>query len=452
MGAQQSQQDHPFVRAPHATLFTLTVPVLVSMVAEPLTGLVDTAFVARLGTVPLAALGVGATALSSVFWIFNFLQIGTQTEVAKLFGRHDRARASAISGLALVLSVLFGVLLIGAVVPNAAWIAAGMGAHGALQADAASYIRIRAFGAPAVLLMLAAFGALRGLQAMTIPLYVAVTVNLLNIVLDAALIFGFGPIPALGVAGAALASVASQWIGAIWAVGAVLQRLGLPRGLCVSDAGKLLLVGGDLFVRTGLLTGFTVLTMRLATSVGSEVGAAHQAIRQVWLFTALFLDAFAVTGQSMVGYFLGAHQVAQARRVAAVVCAWSLGTGLALGLLMIAGREAIEALLAPPTVRGRFTSAWIVAALVQPLNALSFATDGIHWGTGDYRYLRNAMLIATVTAGAVLVPINSTALDTLTYIWLVTGLWSGIRATLGIARVWPGIWNAPLALRIKEAV
>ena len=64
---------HPFLRSPHRTFFSLSVPVLVSLVAEPLTGLADTAFISRLGAAPLAALGVGTIVLSSVFWIFNFL-------------------------------------------------------------------------------------------------------------------------------------------------------------------------------------------------------------------------------------------------------------------------------------------------------------------------------------------------------------------------------------------
>jgi len=57
---------HPFVRAPHRTLIALSFPVLLSLIAEPLTGLVDTAFVAQLGAAPLAALGVGTVALSGM--------------------------------------------------------------------------------------------------------------------------------------------------------------------------------------------------------------------------------------------------------------------------------------------------------------------------------------------------------------------------------------------------
>ncbi|MBX0326673.1 MATE family efflux transporter [Oscillochloris sp. ZM17-4] len=437
--------EHPFLRSPNATLLALAAPVLISMVAEPLTGLVDTAFVARLGVAPLAAMGAGTIALSSIFWIFNFLQIGTQTEVAGRLGAGEPERASAALGLALVLSATIGLALAALAIPAAPWIAAAMGADGPLLADATAYISLRALGAPAILVTLAAFGALRGAQDMRAPLLVAVGVNLLNVLLDALLVFGAGPVPALGVGGAALASSLSQWAGAAWAVAAALRRVGRPAQMPpLAEAGRLLRVGGDLFIRTGLLTGFLVLTTRAATLMGAEAGAAHQAIRQVWIFTALFLDAFAITGQSLVGYFLGAGQVAPARRVAALVCAWSVGVGIILGVLMLLGRDVVVALLVPEAAGAAFGLAWMIAALVQPLNALAFATDGVHWGTGDYRYLRNGMVVAS----AVALPALALALrlpgDSLAWIWLVTALWTSTRATLGALRIWPGIGRAPL--------
>ncbi|NJN17319.1 MAG: MATE family efflux transporter, partial [Oscillochloris sp.] len=223
MASVSAAESHPFLRSPNRTLLVLSVPVLLSMIAEPLTGLVDTAFVARLGAAPLAALGAGTVALSSVFWVFNFLQIGTQTEVAARLGSDNRAAAAEITGLALLLSGAIGTILAILAIIAAPWMAEAMGAGGALLADTVAYIRWRAPGAPAVLVTLAAFGALRGGQRMTAPLLVAVGVNVLNIVLDALLIFGFGPIPAFGVAGAAFASSLSQWAGAAWAVAAALR-------------------------------------------------------------------------------------------------------------------------------------------------------------------------------------------------------------------------------------
>lgn len=444
-------QTHPFIQNPHRTVLTLSLPVLLSLIAEPLTGLVDTAFIARLGSIPLAALGVGTAALSSVFWIFNFLGIGTQTEVAQALGKENAARAARLTWLALALSLGFGMLLV-----VVGWLAAGpvasaLGAAGTVHSEAVRYMQIRLFGAPAVLLLLAAFGALRGMQDMRTPLWVAVGVNALNIGLDGPLIFGFGPVPALAVTGAALASVIAQWVGAAWAVTAVTRRLGWVQELQWREAGRLLQIGGDLFLRTGLLTLFLLFTTRVATRIGADSGAAHQAIRQVWTFTALGLDALAVTAQSLVGYFIGAGALAQARRVAAITSGWSLALGVLLGAVMVLGQDWVQRLLVPETAVGLFGMPWLLAAAAQPINALAFITDGLHWGTGDYRFLRNAMFAASLVGAAGLLLVNENAPDALVWVWAVTALWISIRALFGILRIWPGIGRSPFSL-VETAV
>ena len=194
----------------------LSFPVLLSLIAEPLTGLVDTAFVAGLGSTELAALGVGTAGLSSVFWIFNFLAIGTQTEVSRAYGRTQPEDATRITSLALTIGVGLGLALIVIFLPLAGAVSELLGAEGNVRDLAVDYINVRLFGAPAVLITMVGFGALRGLQDMRTPLIIAVSVNVANIALDGPLIYGLGPIPALGVGGAALASTLAQWAGAIW--------------------------------------------------------------------------------------------------------------------------------------------------------------------------------------------------------------------------------------------
>lgn len=437
-------RSHSFLKSPNRTLLTLSFPVLMSLVAEPITGLVDTAFVARLGTSSLAALGVGAMALSSLFWIFNFLGIGTQTEVARSQGRKDYSRAAQHAGTALSLGLFFGLLtaVVGYILTGR--IVVWMGAEGELARQAEIYMNYRWPGAPAVILTLTCFGALRGLQDMKTPLYVAIGVNVVNIVLDPVLIFGVGPFPEWGIKGAAVASSLSQWIGAVWAMASLFKQLGFPDGVRLKDAGSLLQIGGDLFVRTGLLTLFLLLATRAATRVGAEAGAAHQAVRQVWIFAALFLDSFAITGQSLVAFFLGAESFHQARNVARSVCLWSFGTGIVLGLGMwILEPLAIQAWVPSPAVP-LFIPAWRIAAVMQPVNSISFATDGVHWGTGDFRLLRNGVIAATSVGAFLLWLIDLSDPQALTWIWVATSVWILVRAAIGFTRIWPGFGKAPL--------
>ncbi|MCB0070355.1 MAG: MATE family efflux transporter [Caldilineaceae bacterium] len=442
MATKPAGDAHPFVSRPHRTVLALSIPVLVSLVAEPLTGLVDTAFVARLGAEALAALGVGTAALSSIFWIFNFLGIGSQTEVAQALGRGRTERAARVAALAFIFSIVFGLVLIAIGWPLAGIISRALGATATVEQGAVVYMNVRLLGAPAVLGLLVAFGVLRGQQDMRTPLWIALALNAINVVLDALLIGGFGPVPALGVAGVAAASTIAQWIGAAWAVAVVVRRLGWPAHLRMSEARGLLRVGGDLFLRTGLLTGYLLLTTRTATSLGAESGAAHQAIRQFWIFAALGLDALAITAQSLIGYFIGSGVVGQARRVAAVSSLWAVVLGVLLSGFMWFGRVWLAQLLVPPAAWSVFFPAWL-GALFQPLNALAFATDGIHWGTGDFRYLRNVVMLATVTGALGLALINTDAPHALTWVWVATNVWIGVRAFFGVVRIWPGIGRSP---------
>lgn len=439
---------HPFIRRPHRTFLGLTVPVLFSLIAEPLTGAADTVFVARLGASPAAALGVGTTLLSSVFWVFNFLGIGTQTEVARLRGAGDALEGGRAAGLAIALAGLLGGVLAVAAWPLAPALASFMGAEDAVHTGAVSYLRLRLLGGPAVLIAMAGFGALRGVQDMRTPLWLALAINGLNVALDPVLIFGLGPAPALGIGGAAIATTVSQWLGAGATLYAVRARLGVPVPLRLGRrelprTRRLLAVGRDLVVRSAALLLFVTLATRVATHSGPGAGAAHQGIRTAWMLTAFLLDAFAATAQSLVGYFLGAGQLAVARRVAWLGCGWAFGSGVLLAGLLVLGQDAVAALLVPASALPEFRMAWWIAAAGLPVNAIAFATDGIHWGTADYRYLRNGMLLSTLAGALLLAFIDTAAADALFQVWAVTLVWIVVRAAWGLGRLFAR--GAPLS-------
>ncbi len=436
--------SHPFLTRPHRTLLQLSLPVMLSQIAEPLTGLVDTGFVARLGALPLASLGVGATFLSSVLWVFNFLSIGTQTELARAQGQRDEASARQVASLSLVLAVLLGTALGVLVWPIAPWAMRLMGLGEAGVAGGAAYLRVRLLGGPAVLLTVAAAGALRGRQDMATPLKIALLVNAVNLLIDPLLIFGIGPFPRLELVGAGCATSLAQWLGAGLSVVAVRRQVGLGASGLWHGAGRLFRLGLDLFLRTGALLLFLALATRAANRIDVVAGAAHQAIRQCWMLTAFLLDAYAIAAQSLVGFFLAGQHRLLARRVAKVACLWGFGTGLALGLLMLLSTPAVAALLVPASARLAFSSAWWVAALALPLNSLAFATDGIHWGTADYRFLRDAMAVATGVGALLLFLLQGWDGFGLATVWAVTAVWIGLRAGFGVTRIWPGFGAAPL--------
>ncbi len=440
----ESPDTHPFVRHPHRTFTTLSVPVMASLVVEPFASLVDTAFVERLGAASAAGLGAATALLSGVLWIFNFLGVGTQTEVARALGAGQAHRVGSVASLGVLLAVLLGLGLTLLTWPGIGRFSVWMSADAAVQTDTHVYLHIRLFGIVPSLVVTAAFGILRGLQVMRPALWIAGGMSLVNIVLDPILIFGLGPVPALGIAGAAWATVLSQMLGMGWALWVVVRRTRLSAEFAWPRTRRFFLIGRDLALRTGFAQLFMLTATWTALQISVEAGAAHQALRQLWMFLAFLLDAYAITAQSLIGYFLGAARIDIARQAARIACGWALGTGGGLCLVLLLGERLIAFLLVPPGAQSLFLVGLLICAVTQPLNALSFVTDGIHWGTGDYAYLRNAMIAATGTGVLGLLHIDPTHAQAFAQVWWAVSVWIVIRATFGLLRIWPGLGKAVL--------
>ena len=226
-------------------------------------------------------------------------------------------------------------------------------------------------------------------------------------------------------------------------IGAIRPKIPFTTDLRLKEATRLLQVGGDLFIRTTLLTLFILLATRFANQISVASGAAHQAIRQVWIVSALSLDAIAITAQTLVGYFIGAGWITQAKRVAFWCLWWSLGLGVLLAAVMLLGMSVIERWLIPPEAVDVFRATWWAASIIQPINAVAFLGDGLQWGSSDYRFMRNTMILSTAINSALLFGLEGIGRISLLAIWLTFGSWVGIRAVLVILRVWPGIGNSP---------
>jgi len=444
-------KSHPFIDRPHRTLLALMFPVLLSLVAEPFTGLADTAFIAQLGTEPLAGLGVATIVLSTMFWVFNFLDMGTQTSISQASGAGETSDVRETLSLALTVAWVLGAAVATLGFTFAGQLASLLGGTGGVREAAAAYIQVRALGAPAVFTTMVCFGTLRGIQDMRTPSIVAVGVNVLNIALDPLFIFGFGAFPALGVAGAALASVLAQTLGATVLLVVTLRRYGYRPYMDWEALRGLFTVGGNLFLRSGTITLFLLVATRVANQISPEAGAAHQVIRQVYVFTALALDAFAISTQSLVGYFVGGRDVTQARRAATLSVMWSIGTGALLTALLLALTRPVIALMVPAEAVAIFVPAWIVSSISLPLNAVAFATDGVHLGAGDFAFLRNATALASGVAIAAMLVIPTDAPHAFTWLWAMTALWTLVRSGFGWARIYTDLGRPPLSLRRQAA-
>jgi len=401
-------------------LLALAVPALGALLAEPLYVLADTAVVGRLGTDPLAGLGVASGALLFGYGLCVFLAYGTTAAVARLTGAGEVRRATdqAIQGLWLAAVLGVALAVVGTVTADA--IVSGLGATGAVADQAAIYLRISLLGAPAMLLMLAGVGYLRGRKDTVRPLQVAVGTAVLNLGLELVLILGMDR----GIGASAAATVVAQWTGAACYLGwigrdVVRQRASLAPNL--GSIGRMLAVSAQLLVRNLSLTGTFLVGTSVATRIGRVDVAAHQVAFQVWMATALTMDAVAIAAQAMVGERLGAGNTVGAVSIGRRVIAWSVGMGLALAVVLVAVREAVAIVFSDdPAVVALAGFLLVHVALMAPLGGVAFALDGVLIGAGDQRFMARAMAGAAVISVAAMV--------------------AGRLADLGIGWLWAAIW------------
>ncbi|MDY7100820.1 MAG: MATE family efflux transporter [Actinomycetota bacterium] len=381
-------------------ILRLAVPALGTLVAEPLYVLADTAIVGHLGTVQLGGLALATNVLLTGFAVFIFLAYGTTASVSRLLGAGDEQQAAHQATQGMWLAAAIGVFL-----AVAGWVFGPalidlLGGEGEVRTNALIYLRISLIGFPALLVTLAGTGYLRGLQDTRRPLYIALGTALANLVLESILIYGFDQ----GIGASALSTVVAQAGGAAvyvtW-VGRAVRAHGVSLRPDPRTIGRLLVVGLDLLVRTAALRGSFTFSTAVAARIGTVDLAAHQIAFEVWAFLALSLDAIAIAGQAMIGRFLGADDADGARAVGRRMLEWGLGVGVVFAIVVGLLRSPIAHIFSSdPDVIALAAFVLGIVAVMQPLNGVVFALDGILIGAGDMRFLAWAM----AAAAAVFIP------------------------------------------------
>ena len=404
----------------------LAVPALGALIAEPVYVLADTAVVGNLlGTNELAGLSVASQTLLTIHAVMIFLAYGTTAAVSRLLGAGEQTKAAHQAVQGLWLAACMGVVL-----AVAAWFFADPilaligetddGNAEAVLTQARRYFVVSLWGLPPSLLVLSGVGYLRGLQDTTRPLVVAIVTAIFNLVLELILIVGFD----LEIGASAFATVVAQWLAAaayLWWIGRDIRSHGVRLVPDVGEIVRLLRVGGALCVRTVALRGSFTVTVAAASRISTEALAAHEIAFQFFIFTSLALDSVAIAGQSMMGRFLGANDEVGARAAGRRVLGWGLAVSVVALVIFGAGAPFLPDLFTnDAAVAALAVTAMIHLALMQPVNGLVFALDGILIGAGDQKFLAQAMAVAAI----IFIPLAL----------------SVPRAGLGLGWLWATIW------------
>ncbi|KAK3032857.1 hypothetical protein RJ639_037034, partial [Escallonia herrerae] len=497
-------------------ILSIALPAALALAADPITSLVDTAFVGHLGSVELAAVGVSISLFNLVSKLFNvpLLNITTSfvAEEQALVTNGDNEPFQVGQGhvadyqtkkllpsvsTSLALATAVGVAEAFALSVGSGFLMNSMGilVDSPMRVPAEQFLTLRAFGAPPIVIALAAQGTFRGFRDTKTPLYAIgkCAGNLLNAILDPILIFLFH----LGIGGAAIATVISEYVNDVvklmhiflysmhitfceskimfhcshglqnfhfvfrYLIAFILLWKLNNKVVLISPkidgerVSRYLKSGGLLIARTlGVL-----LTTTLATSMAAREGpipmAGYQICLQVWLALSLLTDALALAGQSKVNYnavillppppppgpplqailasSYSQGNYEQARRVIYRVLQLGLAAGVSLAVILFFGFGAVSSFFTSDSeVLEIARSGTLFVAGSQPMNALAFVLDGLYYGVSDFGYAAYSMLLIGVASSVFLIFAAP--------VFGLDGVWAGLFLFMTL-RVVAGVWR-----------
>lgn len=386
---------------PHRPVLALAIPMIFSNLSIPLLGIVDTALLGHLDSpIFLAGVAVGTSIISFLFWGLGFLRMGTTGLIAQAVGRENTEEQARIFFQSCVLALGLATLVVALGPLLIPWIIEFMAPKESLVPIINGYSRIRLWGAPAVLLTYVGIGWFIGQQNTRSPLFIMVTINLLNIALDYLFIVRFE----WNSNGAAWATVIAEYSGLLLTgfiiarrSGAKLSTIDLNSLKRLNDYGALIAVNRHLFFRTILLLTSLAFFTAQGAQQGPAVAAANAILMQLIMLVAYGLDGFAHASEAMVGKYAGARQRGQLIDVIVTTGLWSLGCSLLMTVLYALVGHPIIGLFSDIHSVQSATQSYFGWLLILPLvSAPAYWLDGIYIGLNQTRAMLISMVISTL--------------------------------------------------------
>jgi MATE family multidrug resistance protein len=388
----------------HRKVLSLSVPIVLANLAQPVLSAVDTAIAGHMADVAmLGGVALGGLFFSFVFWGFGFLRMGTTGLVAQAFGagNGESLRAIVLRAFALALSIGFVLLVFRA--PLIEWAIALLGGSPAVRTNALLYCTSRIASAPLVLVNFVVLGYLLGAQHARLALLIQIVVNVVNVFAVLAYVYLFH----WGIAGIGAATASADAVGFVLGIALLvwLRPRGLPRvrWRTVFEREAMLHMIGinrDIFVRTACLLFSFGWFAHAGAKLGDAVLAANALLLNFQSFMAYALDGFANAAEALAGAALGARNREALRQSIRVTLVWTGGGAALFSLFYFAiGPWIIDQLTDQPAVRTTARVFLIWAAASPLLSAWSFALDGVFIGATRTR----DMMVSMASAMAVFV-------------------------------------------------
>lgn len=378
----------------------LAIPSIVSNITVPLLGLVDVTIVGHLGaTAYIGAIAVGGLLFNILYWNFGFLRMGTSGLTSQAYGRKDKDAEIRVLVQAVSVGLFSALAMLILQYPIERLAFRLLDTSAEVEQYAVSYFRICIWGAPAVLAQYGFTGWFIGMQNSRYPMYIAIVMNVINIVCSSCFVFLFG----MKVEGVALGTVVAQYSGVMMAwwlwfynYKELRGRITFRGSLQLMAMRRFFAVNRDIFLRTLCLIGVTTFFTSTGARQGDVILAVNTLLMQLFTLFSYIMDGFAYAGEALSGRYVGACNLVQLKRAVKALFGWGVGLSLVFTLLYGIGGENFLGLLTNDTVVIETAGHYFYWVLAIPLAGFAaFLWDGILIGATATRFMLWAMLVAS---------------------------------------------------------
>ena len=301
-------------------IFMLSIPMILEMLMESIFALVDIFYVSRVSVNAVATIGLTESVITLVYAVAIGLSMAATAVVARRVGEKDLKGASQAAVQVIILGILVSVIVSAFGIVYAKEILSLMGAEPDLIAEGYGYTQVLIGGNVTIMMLFLINAIFRGAGNASIAMWTLVLSNGLNIILDPVFIFGFGPVPAFGVQGAAIATTIGRGTAVLFQLGILFYGHGKIK-IALKDVGIRVQVMFNLIkVSLGGIGQFLIGTsswvflMRIMSEFGSEVLAGYTIAIRVMMFTLMPSWGMSNAAATLVGQNLGAEQPDRAEK------------------------------------------------------------------------------------------------------------------------------------------
>ena len=382
-------------------ILQIALPSIVSNITVPLLGLIDVTIVGHLGAASyIGAIAVGGMLFNIIYWIFGFLRMGTGGMTSQAYGRGDEAEMMRLLTRSTGVGMLIALTLIVLQYPIERTALSLIETTPEVERLAATYFRICIWGAPAVLGLYSFSGWFIGMQNSRYPMFIAITQNIVNILMSLVLVYGLE----MKIEGVAIGTLVAQYAGWLMAIGLWMHRYKHLRPYAelrsLTDKGamrRFFQVNRDIFLRTLCLVSVTVFFTSAGAAQGEVILAVNTLLMQLFTLFSYIMDGFAYAGEALAGKHIGADNRPALRTMVRQLFVWGIALALAFTLIYGIGGEGFLSLLTNEESVITASSTYFYWVLAIPLAGFAaFLYDGIFIGATATGLMLRAMFVASV--------------------------------------------------------